>query len=179
MKVRLLFLLALLPALAQAAPDPAAFRLDALRWINAFRAAEGRSQVRLDDALNPVSQEWAAKLAGMGRLQHRSIANMQEIQGVNGYGAFNENLFMTSGTAAPDDAVEAWKKSPGHRRNLLQQNIDRIGIGVAEGSGGTFVVFNGAGGAPTPVVVPGSGDAPRSGVTFGGNPMSRPGAGQR
>lgn len=174
MKVRALLLLAFLPLLAHAAPDPDAFRQDTLRWINAFRGAEGRTPVRLDDTLTPLSQEWADLLAHAARLQHRSIANMKEIQGKNGYGAFNENLFMASTAAAPADVVEAWKNSPGHRKNLLQQNIDRIGLGVAEiPGGGRCVVFNGAGGAPTPVIVPGSDAPPAPGVSFGGNPYPK------
>jgi len=65
---------------------------------------------------------------------------------IYGWRAFNENLFMSSANTSVTGVIEAWKGSPGHRRNLLQGNIDRVGFGIATGDNGWFyAVFNGAG----------------------------------
>jgi uncharacterized protein YkwD len=80
-------------------------------------------------------------------MKHRSLSNMGSLLSAHGWTAMNENLFMSSqATAAPSEVIAAWKTSSGHRKNLLQSNITRIGLGVGHGSTGTFVVFNGAGG---------------------------------
>ena len=65
---------------------------------------------------------------------------------LHGWNALNENLFMSSRNAPVTQTIEAWKKSPGHRRNLLQENITLIGLGTATSDqGGFYAVFNGAG----------------------------------
>ena len=45
-----------------------------------------------------------------------------------------ENIYFGSrGNMEPEDAVESWMNSTGHRENMLDPNYDRIGIGVHEG----------------------------------------------
>ena len=123
------------------------FREEMLHRINAFRAAEGRGPVVLDAALDTLASEWAAKLASAGEMKHRSVSNMGSLLSAHGWTAMNENLFMSSQpTAEPSEVIAAWKASSGHRKNLLQANVTKIGLGMAHGAAGTFVVFNGAGG---------------------------------
>ena len=145
--VALLGLLLLLPA-ARAVPIPGLddFRAEALRQINAFRQEEGLAPVKLSDDLNAVSLEWARKLAHAGSLTHRTHDDMGGLLALHGWNALNENLFMSSRNAPVTQTIEAWKKSPGHRRNLLQENITLIGLGTATSDqGGFYAVFNGAG----------------------------------
>ena len=122
------------------------FRAEALKQVNAFRQEEGRKPVRLDDGLNALSLEWARQLAADGKLHHRTRDDMFRIVAIHGWRALNENLFMASVNTSVTGVIEAWKGSPGHRRNLLQENIDRAGFGIATGDNGWFyAVFNGAG----------------------------------
>ena len=45
-----------------------------------------------------------------------------------------ENIYFGSrGYMEPEDAVESWMNSPGHRANMLASYYDRIGIGVHKG----------------------------------------------
>jgi uncharacterized protein YkwD len=133
--------------LAHAAlPGVDEFRAEALKQINAFRQEEGRAPVKLDDNLNALSLEWARQLATDGKLHHRTKADMYQIVATRGWRALNENLFMSSANTSVTDTIEAWKHSSGHRRNLLQENIGKIGLGIATGdAGGFYAVFNGAG----------------------------------
>ncbi|SDT87530.1 Cysteine-rich secretory protein family protein [Verrucomicrobium sp. GAS474] len=140
------WLAAPLPAAAKGNDDEV-FQQEAVRQINGFRASEKRGPVTLDPALNALASEWAAKLAHEGEMEHRSMGNMRTLLSSHGWSALNENLFMSSApSASPSEVIAAWKESTGHRRNLLQGNITRIGIGTAAGKAGFFVVFNGAGG---------------------------------
>ncbi|HEY8965844.1 MAG TPA: CAP domain-containing protein [Candidatus Methylacidiphilales bacterium] len=149
MKVRtfLAGLIALfLAAAAHAADFQTDFREEAVRQINAFRAEQRRAPVTLDESLNATAAAWAKRLAGQGSMEHRSRGNLAEVMAAGGWSTINENLFMTSApSAAPSEAIAAWKGSSGHRRNLLQPNITKIGLGMAKGANGFYVVFNGAG----------------------------------
>jgi len=137
---------AFLSASTSAWADDDSFRQEALAQINAFRAEQGRKPVILDAALDGIASEWAAKLAREGELEHRSRGNLKSLLDAHGWTAMNENLYMSSTpSASPGEVIAAWKGSSGHRRNLLQENITRIGLGTATGQAGFFVVFNGAG----------------------------------
>ncbi len=152
MKVRIVaglvavFLGVFASATARAADDADAFRQEALAQLNAFRAEQGRGPVTLDPALDGIASEWAAKLAREGELEHRSRGNLKSLLDAHGWRAMNENLYMSSTpSSSPGEVIAAWKGSSGHRRNLLQEDITRIGLGAASGPSGFFVVFNGAG----------------------------------
>ncbi|MDE1170382.1 MAG: CAP domain-containing protein [Verrucomicrobium sp.] len=148
MKARLpLFLLALLclaPALR--ADDLDAFRADALKQINAFRQEQGKGAVKLDPTLNGTALDWAKHLTGVGQMVHRDRSSLRALLHENAWTSINENLFQSRPASAASTVVTAWKNSPVHRANLLQDNIDRIGLGTAvSGEGWFYAVFNGAG----------------------------------
>jgi uncharacterized protein YkwD len=60
------------------------------------------------------------------------------------YGAFAENLARVRNGRAPADlAIRAWLKSPGHRRNLLDEGrvgYRYTGVGVAVAPDGTVLL---------------------------------------
>jgi len=143
----LLFIFNPAPGARAGIPGVDEFRAEALQQVNAFRTAEGGKPVHLDDGLNAISLEWARQLASESKVHHRSRDDMFRIAMTHGWRAFNENLFMSSANTSVTGVIEAWKGSPGHRRNLLQENVDRVGFGIATGDNGWFyAVFNGAGG---------------------------------
>ena len=56
------------------------------------------------------------------------------LDGVRGW-SLGENLAWRSGAAAtPAHIVEAWMRSPGHRRNILDGGFREIGVGLATGA---------------------------------------------
>merc|ERR1712025_488486 len=75
------------------------FRQDSLTAHNAYRAKHGVAALTLSNELNAVAQEWADYLIAQGTFEHRPN---------NKYG---ENIFMSSGSAAQDQAqgaVDSW-----------------------------------------------------------------------
>jgi uncharacterized protein YkwD len=54
-------------------------------------------------------------------------------------GGFAENILM--GEVTPEQTVELWMKSEGHRANILNPNFRSIGIGVAGVDGGRGPAF--------------------------------------
>lgn len=50
------------------------------------------------------------------------------------YRSFAENIFQAIGyKPTPYEVIEAWKNSPTHCKNLMNDTVDEMGIGVYEG----------------------------------------------
>jgi len=147
-----------------------------LEQINIQRAKVNVQSVKLDEKLIQVAQEWAAKNAQVDNMVHRK--NLPSFMSEFNYSYMNENLFYAKSTTGskptPEQVVTGWMNSPGHRRNMLKDRIDRIGLGIAQArDGGYYVVFNGADSHP-----PKEGETPANdqaqgsdGVKFNGIPL--------
>ncbi|KAH6897396.1 SCP-like extracellular protein [Thelonectria olida] len=118
---------------------------NALDAHNAARAEVGTADLTWDDSLASDAQEWATHLASLGSLTHSTV----EGQG--------ENLYMQSGTDAPYlNAVNAFVsekssyngeaisetnyQSFGHYTQVVWKSTTKVGMAIASGNAGTFVV---------------------------------------
>ncbi|MDR1144660.1 MAG: CAP domain-containing protein [Verrucomicrobiales bacterium] len=128
------------------ADDDAVFFQQTLTLINQQRAKANARPVTLDDKLMKISGEWAVKKAEAGDLIHRKefTVLLNQLR----YSYLNENIYFYSEKPTADRVITAWMNSAGHRRNLLQDRVDRIGLGRARGGDGYYVVFNGADSRP-------------------------------
>lgn len=119
--------------------DPA----EAARKINAFRRSRGRAPLTVDPRLNAVAAATARELARRDRLKTElhSRGGLQRRLDAAGYAhvAAAENL--GAGYPTLELAVRGWRNSPGHRRNLLNRNVDHMGIGLALADGGRYVSY--------------------------------------
>ena len=61
--------------------------------------------------------------------------NMMENFGIR-FSAAGENIAY--GQRTPQEVMNSWMNSPGHRSNILNQTYNQIGVGVAKASNGTF-----------------------------------------
>ena len=52
---------------------------------------------------------------------------------INGYSAVGENIAL--GQRSPEQVVEAWMNSEGHRRNIMNEDFEKIGVGFASNFG--------------------------------------------
>jgi uncharacterized protein YkwD len=132
-------LLALGPAIvvsapaAEAAPSAATIARYEARviWrINVVRAAYHRGRLYSSSCPDRYAESWAAYLSRTNRFYHRSMYTIL-------YGCrasrVAENLVRGSGSA--DQMVAAWMASPGHRRNILDGRLTRIGVGAVYARG--------------------------------------------
>jgi uncharacterized protein YkwD len=124
-----------------------AFFQQTLALINQQRAKAEVQVVTLDDQLMKISGTWAERKAQADDLIHRKdfTSLLKELN----YSYMNENIYYAKKPAntAPtaEQTVTGWMNSPGHRKNLLKDRIDRIGIGIARTKdGGYYIVCNGA-----------------------------------
>lgn len=106
-----------------------------LELANAQRAKAGLQPLRANARLMQAAQTQAEQTASARRLQHvlpdARYPRPEDRLGASGYSwrAWAENIAF--GQKTPSDAVEAWMRSPGHRRNLLDPRYTELGSGVA------------------------------------------------
>jgi uncharacterized protein YkwD len=96
--------------------------------VSAFRAEHGLAPVGVDSRLMQAAAEQAQSMGERDRISHSLKGSLARRVSNAGYdwGATAENL--GAGYPSLDDAVSAWKGSAGHRRNLLNPAVDKIGV---------------------------------------------------
>ena len=111
--------------------------------LNLERRSRGldrlRTNGRLADAANDHSRDMVRRRyfshvsPGGGTMGER-IRETGYLSRVRSY-SIGENLAWGTGDlASPLKIVEAWMKSPGHKRNILHPGFDEIGIGLVLGA---------------------------------------------
>ncbi len=124
----LLLGLALAPSPA-AASDPAQA---VLAQVNAVRAKAGCGPLKLHPALTAAARTHARNMAEQNFFGHtgkdgRGFASRIRSQGYK-YGLAAENI--AAGQPTVERAVQAWLKSPGHKRNILNCKFRDTGIAM-------------------------------------------------
>jgi hypothetical protein len=96
--------------------------------VSAYRAANGLGPVGVDSRLMQAASDYARAMGERDKINHRIGGSLAKRVARAGYdwGATAENL--GAGYPTLDAAMDAWKGSPGHRRNLLNPLITEIGI---------------------------------------------------
>lgn len=112
------------------AVDPASdeYREQLLDATNAARAANGRAPLQANPALNQVATEWSQTQASENRMYHNPDLRGQLPAGAT---RWSENVLQNWRNASPQQLVDQWMASPGHRVNLLRADHTTMGMGVA------------------------------------------------
>lgn len=105
--------------------------------INAERVARGLAPVQWHAGLAQSAQQWSDSMAAAGRMSHGSP---QLGQGnLVGIDAFAENLFEADQVFTVDYLHRGWMASGPHRQNILQPDLDTVGIGVTCANGRSYL----------------------------------------
>ena len=114
--------------------QPAAVQLLAL--VNQARAAAGAPDLKWDDSLAVAARKHCQRMASEGPIGHRypGELDLSERAGLAGahFDLIEENVAI--GTTA-DEIHDAWMHSKGHRENMLNPDVDRVGISVVASRG--------------------------------------------
>jgi uncharacterized protein YkwD len=109
--------------------------------LNRERAAQGLPALHWDAALAAAAREHASRMAQRNVLSHQLPGEPQVQDRATKAGArfttIAENIAV-----APNSATihSAWMQSPHHRENILDPELNGVGIGVVKGSDGLFAV---------------------------------------
>lgn len=113
---------------------------DVLSLVNAEREKQGLSSLTLSDKLTAVANEKARDMAENNYFSHTSPTYGSPFQMLQQYGiryrSAGENI--AAGQRTPEEVMQSWMNSSGHRANILNSSYTEIGIGYyAGGSYGT------------------------------------------
>ena len=143
----LTLVLATLVAIGSGAPvfagDPTVDRREQLilSEINRIRAEQGLSQLRLNQKLGAMARSHSSNMAESGQLSHtdslgRGLKERLGSKIAEGY-FVGENVATNNFPDSARVAVEGWRKSPKHLKNILNEKFTETGIGVAVNSEGS------------------------------------------
>jgi uncharacterized YkwD family protein len=101
---------------------------------NQERAKYGLAALKVDTALSQVAREKSLDMNKNGYFSHTSPTygspfDMMKQFGIS-YQYAGENIAM--GQRTPEEVVQAWMNSEGHRKNILSANFNYIGVGYVE-----------------------------------------------
>ncbi|WNB85178.1 CAP domain-containing protein [Cellulomonas sp. ATA003] len=105
--------------------DPQVYADALVAGTNAVRAEEGLPELTGSDCAVEAGLARAEDLRGSAGLEHAPMDPVLEACAPATRAAEN----LSRATVPADEVVEAWMGSPGHRANLLSEEVDRIGIG--------------------------------------------------
>lgn len=139
--VRRLALLAVVPAMllgsvAVATPASAAvswqtLQADIVKWTNHQRAKAGCHRVAVDTRLVRAARNHSAWMARTGTFSHVGAGGstfVSRIRAADFGRPLSENIAYGYRTGA--DVINAWMRSPGHKRNLLNCRAKSVGVGA-------------------------------------------------
>ncbi|EWG09741.1 sporulation protein [Cytobacillus firmus] len=122
---------------APASSEVSAYEKKVLELTNQERAKAGVPALKLDAELSKVAREKSRDMQSKGYFDHNSPTygspfDMMKQFGIS-YTTAGENIAM--GQQSPEEVVQAWMNSEGHRKNIMNANFTHLGVGhVADGN---------------------------------------------
>ncbi|WP_246941646.1 CAP domain-containing protein [Bacillus pinisoli] len=112
------------------------FEQQVVDLTNQERAKYGLKPLSIDSELSKVARKKSSDMQQKGYFSHNSPTygspfDMMKQFGIQ-YRAAGENI--AKGQRSPQEVVQAWMNSEGHRKNILSQNFTHIGVGHVEGN---------------------------------------------
>lgn len=110
------------------------FEQEVVELTNQERAKQGLSPLKIDTELSKVAREKSSDMASNGYFAHNSPSygspfDMMKQFGIS-YSTAGENI--AKGQRTPEEVVNAWMNSEGHRANIMNANFTHIGVGYVE-----------------------------------------------
>jgi len=114
---------------------------DVVASINQNRAAHGLAPLAWDAQLAGYAQSWAGHIAGAGDLVHTDLGALMRLPYMASWWTIRENLLEAPPGTSGADAANIWMASPPHRANILDPEVNYIGVGaVYDGAGRVWMV---------------------------------------
>ena len=113
---------------------------EVVKLVNQQRAKYGLGPLTVNWELSRCARIKSQDMINRNYFSHTSPTygspfNMMENFGLR-FSAAAENI--AKGQRTPQEVMNAWMNSPGHRANILSKNVTHIGVGAAKSSNGTL-----------------------------------------
>ncbi|SFL93456.1 uncharacterized protein, YkwD family [Gracilibacillus orientalis] len=110
------------------------FEEQVVALTNQERQKQGLSALEIDTELSKVAKQKSEDMAANGYFSHNSPTygspfDMIQQSGID-YRTAGENI--AKGQKSPEEVVNAWMNSEGHRANILNEDFTHIGVGYVE-----------------------------------------------
>ncbi|HCQ5968732.1 TPA: sporulation protein [Clostridioides difficile] len=117
-----------------------AYQKEVVDLVNIERAKAGLNPLTLDSSISNVATKKSQDMIDNNYFSHNSPTygspfDMLKKFGIS-YKTAGENIAM--GQKTPKEVVNTWMNSEGHRKNIMNPNFSKIGVGVAQKSGGSI-----------------------------------------
>jgi len=114
--------------------DVNAFEQEVVKLTNAERTKAGLSPLQTDDKLMAAAREKSQDMQNNNYFSHTSPTfgspfDRMKALGI-AYKSAGENI--AQGQRSPQEVVQAWMDSPGHRANILNGKFTHIGVGYVK-----------------------------------------------
>jgi uncharacterized protein YkwD len=123
------------------AQQPGTTEQQLFQEVNQERKAHGLPTLKSDEALSDAARKHAQRMAEQGTAAHQFPGEPNQLTRARTAGAhfswLSENV--DEGTSATT-IHQSFMKSPLHRANILDRDMDTVGIGVVERHGQMFAV---------------------------------------
>lgn len=123
------------PSTEETSSQLSAYELKVVELTNAERAKNGLPALQIDAELSKVARMKSQDMYDNNYFSHTSPTygspfDMMKTFGIT-YRAAGENIAM--GQQTPEEVVNAWMNSSGHRANILNASFTHIGVGYVSG----------------------------------------------
>lgn len=119
-----------------------AWRARVLELVNAERTSRGLNPLSYSKQLESQATQYACEMISYNFFAHEnpvtgSTLRERAEQFQYDFQIIGENL--AAGQPTPEEAMDDWMNSPGHRENILNREFTEIGIGIR--TGGTYRTY--------------------------------------
>ena len=122
--------------------DVIGYEQEVLRLTNIERESHGLPALRWDSRLAVAARKHSEDMAGKGYFSHQSDdgRGLRERLLDEGFtGSAGENI--AAGQVSPEDVVEAWMNSEGHRENILLPIFTHLGVGFCYSESSPMIYY--------------------------------------
>ncbi|KUO66334.1 MAG: hypothetical protein APF84_18070 [Gracilibacter sp. BRH_c7a] len=113
---------------------------EVIRLVNIERSKRGLQTLQQDWELSRVARYKSQDMIDKGYFAHTSPTYGSPFKMIESFGikfsAAAENI--AQGQKTPQEVLNSWMNSPGHRNNILSQSFYQIGVGAAKDSKGNI-----------------------------------------
>jgi uncharacterized protein YkwD len=117
---------------------PAGPEAEVLALVNAERAAVGCEALAADVELAAVARAHSEDMRDRGFFDHVNLDGLDPFERAEAAGVTARAENIARGQQDATDVMAAWMDSSGHRANILDCGLTRLGISVASGGGGPW-----------------------------------------
>ena len=112
-------------------PEALQFEIEVLVLVNIERESRGIRPLEWDAGLGALARNHSMDMARRGFFSHTCLDGITPRTRIQGAGISHrfvaENIAW--GQRTPESVVNSWMNSPGHRSNILNENMTHLGVG--------------------------------------------------